>query len=490
MALTKATYSMIEGAPINVLDFGAVGDGVANDTAAVQAAVNTGQSVYFPAGVYLVDEINIPASARGAVYSGAGFYHYSDAFQTVIKARTLNQDAIFTLANGADCVTFQQMRLDGDLKALKVIDGTFGAFLAVDQCGVYDGVDYGFYSKQGLARITRCFMAGSTINCHLYSDSSISDSEFTQNATSDTEICILLAAGGNQLVNIWANSGTVACVKLAPFDGSTNHINTNIVNLYAGEVFGGATPRPIIHIEGTSGNRVQQVRIANAFIVCAQANVDHINNGIYTNYAQDIEICNIDMRGIGATATATLRMNYGILATNTENLNVIGGTFRDGNKNPINIGTGCSNVNIVGSTFINWALDSGAAGDDFAAILSTVGMVNSTGCTFAITTAATGPFAAKVANATDLQFSGAVINYPGTTIVTATTGTQAWQYKRSGVAFNYLRNHVLDACLVENHFTIPNAIAAAAAPNSSLFLDVATGKLSYKNSSGTTFALY
>jgi pectate lyase len=54
MALTKATYSMIEGAPANVLDYGAVGDGVADDTAAVQAAVDTGRSVYFPEGTYLI----------------------------------------------------------------------------------------------------------------------------------------------------------------------------------------------------------------------------------------------------------------------------------------------------------------------------------------------------------------------------------------------------------------------------------------------------
>ena len=40
MSLTKATYSMIAGAPVNVLDFGAVCDGVADDSAAVQAAIN------------------------------------------------------------------------------------------------------------------------------------------------------------------------------------------------------------------------------------------------------------------------------------------------------------------------------------------------------------------------------------------------------------------------------------------------------------------
>ena len=38
---------------ISVKDFGAVGDGVANDTAAIQNAVNTGKKVYIPSGTYL-----------------------------------------------------------------------------------------------------------------------------------------------------------------------------------------------------------------------------------------------------------------------------------------------------------------------------------------------------------------------------------------------------------------------------------------------------
>ena len=56
MSLTKATYSMITGASLNVLDYGAVGDGVANDSAAIVAAMtaasSTGKNVFFPAGTY------------------------------------------------------------------------------------------------------------------------------------------------------------------------------------------------------------------------------------------------------------------------------------------------------------------------------------------------------------------------------------------------------------------------------------------------------
>ena len=38
---------------VSVKDFGAVGNGVADDTAAIQAAINTGYSLTFPAGIYL-----------------------------------------------------------------------------------------------------------------------------------------------------------------------------------------------------------------------------------------------------------------------------------------------------------------------------------------------------------------------------------------------------------------------------------------------------
>ena len=57
MALTKATNRMINGAVINVLDYGATGNGSTDDTTAIQAAMDAasdGQGLYFPKGRYVV----------------------------------------------------------------------------------------------------------------------------------------------------------------------------------------------------------------------------------------------------------------------------------------------------------------------------------------------------------------------------------------------------------------------------------------------------
>ena len=88
MSLTKVTYSMIEGSPINVLDYGATGDGATNDTAAIQAAINAlpanGGAIYFPVGTYLTDSLT---GVTGLKFLGDGSGYYGG---TVIKLKTSN----------------------------------------------------------------------------------------------------------------------------------------------------------------------------------------------------------------------------------------------------------------------------------------------------------------------------------------------------------------------------------------------------------------
>jgi hypothetical protein len=65
MSLTKVSYSMIDHAPVNVMDFGAVGNGVADDTAALQEALdavfaNVGGTLRIPAGNYKITADLVP----------------------------------------------------------------------------------------------------------------------------------------------------------------------------------------------------------------------------------------------------------------------------------------------------------------------------------------------------------------------------------------------------------------------------------------------
>lgn len=82
MSLTKVSYSMISGAPLSVLDYGAVGDGVANDTsafaAAVAAAVAQSRALHIPAGQYKI--------ASGGVNFAANNLHiFGDGNGTVLN---------------------------------------------------------------------------------------------------------------------------------------------------------------------------------------------------------------------------------------------------------------------------------------------------------------------------------------------------------------------------------------------------------------------
>ena len=55
----------------NVMDFGAVGDGITKDTAAVQRAIDQGGTVYFPAGTYLCGSLYLRSQTTLELENGA-----------------------------------------------------------------------------------------------------------------------------------------------------------------------------------------------------------------------------------------------------------------------------------------------------------------------------------------------------------------------------------------------------------------------------------
>ena len=160
MSLTKVSYSMIQSAPFNVVDYGAVGDGTTNDTAAFNAAMlaaaNAGGGVVLamPAKThYIATTILIPANVildlQEATLKGTG---------NSVGANILVQSAVLTagvlVANtSANALTNVAIRNGSFFNAKQAmslqscIDGCAFENLTINAC--YNGIlaNFCLYSK-------------------------------------------------------------------------------------------------------------------------------------------------------------------------------------------------------------------------------------------------------------------------------------------------------------------------------------------------------
>ena len=102
-AVTRSWSSKLKDV-VSVKDFGAVGDVVADDTAAIQAAIAASTDIYFPTGTYRVaSDTTIPATHNITMSAGASFT--VDTGITLTIYAILNASSSVQLFTGAGTVT-------------------------------------------------------------------------------------------------------------------------------------------------------------------------------------------------------------------------------------------------------------------------------------------------------------------------------------------------------------------------------------------------
>ena len=157
MPLTKATYSMVQGAPVNVLDYGADPTGATSSLQAFKDAVSdaAGRSMYIPAGTYLIDG-RVDFSA---IYL-AGFIVYGDGEGTEINCVGATAGFYFTYSGGGrdDHIIriVEKMFFSGDrTSGQKLINCDNSAFVMIRDVVFYAG-DVGYYQYGFVTALQGC----------------------------------------------------------------------------------------------------------------------------------------------------------------------------------------------------------------------------------------------------------------------------------------------------------------------------------------------
>jgi hypothetical protein len=119
---------------VSVKDFGAVGDGVTDDTVAFLAAMTAAPNIYVPEGIYCVDAGN---SSGCLITSGTGYNVYGDGEKSIIKRFSYNPaSSCINFDSGSssafiDDVKFSNLKFLGDVATLGH-DETYGHLLRMN----------------------------------------------------------------------------------------------------------------------------------------------------------------------------------------------------------------------------------------------------------------------------------------------------------------------------------------------------------------------
>lgn len=199
---------------VSVKDFGAKGDVVTDDTAAIQAAFNNckGKSIYFPAGTYTISSTIVLTENTAYSFFGAGIgisnveaatdiaiFQYNPSTNSCYYANveniTIGNRAVTTTGNsigihvsnkGVQRGIFKNVHFRGNYFGFKVDSGTSSAWLNLTElfCDNYGGNEtaYGIYDETGCLSIICDSIIFATKNCITlavnYGDFSITGNNF------------------------------------------------------------------------------------------------------------------------------------------------------------------------------------------------------------------------------------------------------------------------------------------------------------------------
>lgn len=386
MSITKVTYLMIQNAPVNVADFGAVGDGVTDDTAAIQAALTASTNVYFGGSnkSYLIsDELILQSNTTvfgeksvitqtanltpifnidtkdnitvlGIKFIGVGTDHVEsdgNPFATAIYTNTGSNNLYFA-NNEFNNFGYAGVRLKAATN-VQVIDNTLVGPGSSILTPIVDGTCYGILTDTGCKNV---IISGNLISEYAQGlrIESTEDINIVNNLITDIVGQHGMYIGSN-MKNVTVSGNTILRVSLIGVKVQsqiTATIDNNNIAI-TGNVIGDCGGDGIVVLHA-SGSTPQIIRNSNVTIT---------GNSISDTIAYGIAVQNTDIVSVGNNVINVCG-GSGVIISASNFLDIANNTILNAQLSGIRDQSPCTNVCISDNIFHNCAI-ANTGGDNF-----------------------------------------------------------------------------------------------------------------------------